>query len=132
MPAFWGFLFGFLGEDQPIIVEKWGGTCLHPAVRCFETPIIYEEGINITQDLRKIWNEAFFSYMVNNEVGSFYYCVNPEIDDTGGLFLDDWVSFDTSKQELLRQIPSTNPLSILYKVYLGNGLSMCHEEVVGL
>ena len=70
--------------------------------------------------------------MEDNEIGSFYLCVNPESDDTGGLFLDDCVSFETSKQELLRQIPSTNPLIILYEGYLGDGLSMCLEEVVGL
>ena len=26
--------------------------------------------------------------MVDNEISSFYWCVNPESDDTGGLFLD--------------------------------------------
>ena len=89
MPALWDFLFGFLGEDQPILVGEWGGTYVNPAVWGFEAPIINEEGIDITQDLETIWNEAFVSYMVDNEIGSFYWCVNPESDDTSGLFLDD-------------------------------------------
>ena len=48
------------------------------------------------------------SYLRDNNLSYYYWTLNPNSGDTGGLLLDDWQSIDTEKQDLLSdyQFPS--------------------------
>ncbi len=51
------------------------------------------------------WNEALVAYLATLDRGGpvsfFYWCVNPNSGDTGGLYLDDWITLDQKRLTLL-------------------------------
>jgi endoglucanase len=73
-------------------------------------PIIVGEfgGRSVGQDLEGIWQRSLVSYLRENNLSYFYWTLNPNSGDTGGLLLDDWQTVDSDKQALLsdHQFPS--------------------------
>ncbi len=43
---------------------------------------------------------------------NFFWCVNPNSGDTGGIFNNDWMTADEKKLEFLRRLVE-NPTNIL-------------------
>ena len=89
LPHVWHEHFGFLlgHADVTVVVGEWGG------------PLSSEA------DAR--WQRALVDYLVRNgHVSSFYWCLNPNAGDTGGLLLDDWKTPHAEKLELLRPLHS--------------------------
>ena len=87
MPGIWDEHFGHLVGSHPIVPGEFGGR-------------------NTDQDA--VWQDAFVDYMLDNDIRSFFYwSLNPNSADTGGILLDDWVSVDESKLETLAPLLDT-------------------------
>jgi len=88
MPGVWDAHFGFVTEEtgQPVVVGETGGTA---------------EGDD------RVWVEAAVSYFKSRGFSIFWYCLNPNSDDTGGLLLDDWRTPNRPKLDLLAPLPAT-------------------------
>ncbi|MBE9126831.1 MULTISPECIES: cellulase family glycosylhydrolase [unclassified Coleofasciculus] len=49
-----------------------------------------------------IWQRKLVEFVRQEELGFAYWSWNPNSDDTGGILLDDWLTVDAPKQELLQ------------------------------
>ena len=85
MPDIWDEHFGYLFErDQPVVVGEFGGRYMG-------------------QD--QIWQDAFVDYLIDNDAHSFFYwSLNPNSGDTGGLLQDDWRTVNQAKLALLQRL----------------------------
>lgn len=85
MPAVWESHFGFLKDKGYVLaVGEFGGRL---------------EG----KDL--LWQEAFVKYLVDKNIDHFFYwSLNPNSGDTGGILKDDWISVDNRKLEALKPL----------------------------
>lgn len=87
MPAIWHTHFGHLASAYPVVVGEFGGFYddAHPG----EIP----------------WNEAFVAYLATLDRGRpasfFYWSLNPNSSDTGGLYEDDWSTLVPRRLTLL-------------------------------
>jgi endoglucanase len=87
LPSIWDDHWGLAGRNgTAIIVGEWGGR-------------------NVGDD--QVWQNALVSYMIQRNMSSFMWCLNPGSEDTGGLLKNDWKSLDEGKAALLRQSPSS-------------------------
>jgi len=86
LPAVWDSFWGYLVKDQtaPILVGEFGTK--------YQT----------TKDRQ--WIDSFKNYIQQNGLNWTFWALNPDSGDTGGLLLDDWISVDQSKQDILKQI----------------------------
>jgi endoglucanase len=102
MPGIWNMHFGYIKNmtgNFPIIPGEWGGK--------------YASG---SQDER--WQNAFSSYLIANcMTNQFYWCLNPNSGDTGGLLGDDWTTPNTRKLQLLH---NTQPNPTKFSASNGN------------
>ena len=92
MPPIWDLQWGYLSKTgrAPILLGEWGGRY---------------EGKD------KTWQDKMAAYLkdeANQVAGNFYWCINPESGDTGGLLLS-WPSHegDSGKLLLLSAMPTT-------------------------
>lgn len=83
MPKIWDAHFGFLAAKYPLAVGEFGGRY---------------DGKD------KIWQDAFIEYLKNKNMSFFYWCLNPNSGDTGGILLDDWQSVNQNKMKLLQKV----------------------------
>lgn len=74
--AQWDTHFGFIRKLNKwgLIVGEWGG-----------------------RDVDYPWQDAFSTYLAKMDIDSFYWCLNPNSGDTGGILLDDWRTLNTQK-----------------------------------
>ena len=93
-------------ENLPGIWESHWAYLIHENI----APIIIGEfgGRSVGEDPEGIWQRTLVSYLRDNNLSYYYWTLNPNSGDTGGLLLDDWQSIDTEKQNLLSdyQFPS--------------------------
>ncbi|MNI38010.1 Endoglucanase E1 precursor [compost metagenome] len=91
MPALWDATWGYISKEgiAPLIVGEFGG-------RSVDTSS--EEGK---------WQNALVDYIGANNLYWTYWTLNPNSGDTGGLLLDDWVSWNAPKQLMLDRIMQT-------------------------
>lgn len=84
LPAIWDSHWGYLHHEEvaPVIVGEFGGR-------------------SVGDDAEGIWQRALVSYLREHDLSYFYWTLNPNSGDTGGLLLDDWQTVDPEKQELL-------------------------------
>lgn len=89
MPKIWDDHFGGASAATGLatIVGEWGGTLA---------------------DKDKVWQETFMQYILKNKMGFFYWCLNPESGDTGGLLKSDWRTPETGKLNILSNAPYTD------------------------
>ena len=52
------------------------------------------------------WQDELKAFLLEHGLSSFYWALNPNSGDTGGLLLDDWITPDTSKLARLSELPS--------------------------
>jgi len=85
MPAIWDEHFGTLfGDRYAVVPGEFGGKYT---------------------DTDKVWQDAFVSYLLQKGGrSSFYWCLNPNSGDTGGLLLDDWKTVNMGKLALLQRL----------------------------
>lgn len=87
MEKLWMRHFGhLLASGATVVVGEWGGPF---------------EGKD------RQWQEAFSRFLRDRQLSSFYWSLNPNSEDTGGLLADDWTSPQNAKLSLLRSHPST-------------------------
>jgi endoglucanase len=91
MPGIWDALFGRLvGQGFTVISGEFGGryvTTQAPAQN------------------DKLWQDSFVSYLLSKgTTSSFYWCLNPNSGDTGGVLGDDWRTWNNDKLLLLQRL----------------------------
>lgn len=70
-----------------------------------------------------VWLNAYASYLKTNDItDNFFWCVNPNSGDTGGLLLDDWKTPDTNKLTILANLVP-NPTDVLNAIKSTENLS---------
>ncbi len=53
----------------------------------------------------RVWMQAFAQFLIQLKIDvGFFWCLNPNSGDTGGLLQDDWTTPEVWKLELLHQI----------------------------
>eukprot|EP01112_Ceratiomyxa_fruticulosa_P009012 TRINITY_DN2345_c0_g4_i2.p1 TRINITY_DN2345_c0_g4~~TRINITY_DN2345_c0_g4_i2.p1 ORF type:complete len:297 (-),score=59.91 TRINITY_DN2345_c0_g4_i2:89-979(-) len=86
MPDIWQAHFGYVPQKtgQAIVVGEWGG---------------------FMQGNDQVWLEAFVSWLGSKgTTDTFFWCLNPDSGDTGGLLLNDWKTPETAKLQLLQKL----------------------------
>jgi endoglucanase len=91
MAAIWETMFGYLtGQGFTVIVGEFGGQ--------------YTTSSTKSQD-DKLWQDTFVSWLISKGMkNSFYWCVNPNSGDTGGMYANDWITWNTGKLALLQRL----------------------------
>lgn len=86
LPAVWDKYWGYLLKENiaPVLIGEFGTK--------YET------------EKDRQWLQAFRSYIQQNRLNWIFWSLNPNSADTGGLLLDDWVSMNQAKQDVLKQI----------------------------
>lgn len=91
MPPIWDRDFGFVSKNNiaPIVIGEFGGWLK-------------------SSNHDDAWQAKITSYISANNLSFFYWCLQPNSGDTGGLLNDDWVTPVQAKLDLLSQA-SPNP-----------------------
>ena len=102
MPAIWDMQYGFISRDDaaPVIIGEWGGRGNG------------DDGI---------WQEAFREYLTERQIGSFYWSLNPESQDTGGLIVG-WelpIVPEDAKLRMLSYLPSSPVPAAIDRIWGG-------------
>lgn len=89
MPAIWDDHFGEASKASGIatVIGEWGGHF-------------------VGKD--KQWQLKFFQYIQEKKISFFYWCLNPDSVDTGGLIHEDWRTPEMNRLTLLGEAPSTS------------------------
>ncbi|NPA27347.1 MAG: glycoside hydrolase family 5 protein [Chloroflexi bacterium] len=86
MPDIWDLHFGQFAGSYAIVIGEWGG----------------RYGAADPKD--RVWHEAFVDYLIAKGLfNTFYWALNPDSGDTGGILLDDWTLVREDKMRLLRR-----------------------------
>lgn len=98
MPAIWDRDFGHVKKDGlgALCIGEWGGWMR-------------------ASNKDDVWQNAFAQYLSDNEIDFFYWCLNPDSGDTGGLLQDDWVTPVQPKLDLLAKA-APNPTKFNFAV----------------
>ncbi|EGC35631.1 hypothetical protein DICPUDRAFT_152047 [Dictyostelium purpureum] len=83
----WDLNFGLLPTNtgRAVVVGEWGGKYI--------------------DNMDKIWMDAFVDYLIEKKcTDNFFWCLNPNSGDTGGIYLDDWVCVNNEKLNLLNKL----------------------------
>ncbi|OKP91571.1 glycoside hydrolase family 5 [Paenibacillus helianthi] len=95
LPKLWDDTWGYISKEQiaPVLAGEFGGRSVD------------------TLTVEGKWQNALVSYIGQNNLYWTYWSLNPNSGDTGGLLLDDWVSWNEPKQAMLDPImkPVTFP-----------------------
>jgi endoglucanase len=85
MPKIWDTHFGYLTSKGFVVsLGEFGGRYLN-------------------QD--RIWQDAFIEYLAKKDMKNFFYwSLNPNSGDTGGLLNDDWTTINNGKLDLLKKL----------------------------
>jgi endoglucanase len=88
MPEIWNDHWAKVVGQRPVVIGEWGGQ--------------YDNDAS-GKDLA--WNDAFVSFLVSKNLGcsTFYWALNPNSGDTGGLLKDDWTTPESAKLALLNR-----------------------------
>jgi aryl-phospho-beta-D-glucosidase BglC (GH1 family) len=88
-------------ENLPAIWEKYWGYLVSENI----APVLIGEfGTRYETEKDRQWLVAFQSYIQKNKLSWTFWSLNPNSGDTGGLLLDNWISVNQSKQNILKQI----------------------------
>ena len=53
----------------------------------------------------KVWQDAYIDYVISKQMAGFYYwCLNPNSGDTGGILQNDWITPVQPKIDLLHRL----------------------------
>jgi len=93
MPAIWDDHFGYIKDMKgpAVVTGEWGGNL---------------------QGKNGVWMNAFVNYLKNRKMtDTFFWCLNPDSGDTGGLLDYDWVTPVQDKLDLLAKlVPNPSPV----------------------
>ena len=78
------------------------------------TVVVGEWGGVYSRNLKdKLWQDRFADYLRTKGWGSFYWCLNPNSQDTGGLLTDSWTTPEAGKLQMLSRLTSTPAAPLL-------------------
>lgn len=85
MPRIWDVHFGYLVEEgYTVVMGEFGGRYV---------------------DKDKVWADKFVDYLIERKISNFYYwALNPNSGDTGGVLQDNWQSVNQAKLDLLKKM----------------------------
>ncbi|EFM08879.1 glycoside hydrolase family 5 [Paenibacillus curdlanolyticus YK9] len=88
MPALWDSYWGYISKENiaPILIGEFGG-----------------RGVDLTTT-EGVWQNKLVDYIKTNDLYWTYWSLNPNSGDTGGLLLDDWLTWNSPKQAMLDRI----------------------------
>ncbi len=91
MPNVWNTLFGHLTtQGFTVIAGEFGGRYTTSA----------QKNMN-----DRLWQDSFVDYLIaRGTKSSFYWAVNPNSGDTGGVYQDDWMTWIQDKVTLLQRL----------------------------
>ena len=83
LPAIWDAHFGYLRNSRALVIGEFGGT--------------YDDATEVA------WGDAFVDWLDDAPHGPyfFYWALNPNSGDTGGILGDDWQTPVARKLDLL-------------------------------
>eukprot|EP00966_Prymnesium_polylepis_P295206 6817387-Prymnesium_polylepis.3 len=87
--------------------DVWREHFLAPAQVAGATLVIGEWGGEYT-GADELWQDRFKSFLLEERLSSFYWALNPNSGDTGGLLLQDWATPNSAKTQLLAELPSSS------------------------
>jgi endoglucanase len=84
LPGIWENHWSYLQKENiaPVVVGEFGGR-------------------SVGDDKEGVWQRTLVSYLSKNRISYFYWTLNPDSGDTGGVLLNDWQSVDPGKKALL-------------------------------
>jgi len=86
LPPIWQTHFGFVANTtgNAVVVGEWGG---------------------LLGGASEVWLNAFTNWLITNKAtNQFFWCLNPNSADTGGLLQDDWMTPVPAKLNLLKKL----------------------------
>jgi len=86
MPAIWDTHYGFVPATtgNAMVIGEWGGA------------VSGQNGV---------WMNAFVDYLIaKGATDNFFWCLNPDSGDTGGLLDNDWKTPDQAKLNLVKRL----------------------------
>ncbi len=88
LPAIWDQTWGYISKQNiaPVLVGEFGG-----------------RNVDMSSTEGK-WQNTLVDYIRANNLYFTYWSLNPNSGDTGGLLLDDWVTWNRPKQDMLSRI----------------------------
>jgi len=104
--SIWDAHFGYIAKGS---ISKSGQTIKAPVV-------VGEYGTKYSNNQEKNWLNSFINYLKNNlkQKNTFFWCLNANSGDTGGLLKSDWKSPETAKLNKLAEL-QPNPTKFIYK-----------------
>eukprot|EP00966_Prymnesium_polylepis_P177823 4117984-Prymnesium_polylepis.1 len=91
-------------ENMP---EVWNDHFL-AAKKATKVPMVIGEMGGDGIDLDRVWQKKAMEYFPTQDVGIFYFCINPTSEDTGGVLAEDWRTAVQFKLDLLALLPATD------------------------
>lgn len=115
----WEEHFGYLkDEGYAIVIGEFGGHYDWPESGAVRIQDMW--GYLPRSDYDKKWQNAFVDYMSDKNIEGCYWSINPESDDTGGLYSHaydartntsgwgEWTGFETEKWDMLQRLWDSN------------------------
>jgi endoglucanase len=84
LPAVWDKYWGYLATNTPILIGEFG--------------------TRLQTEKDRQWFQKLGNYIQAKHLNWTFWSLNPNSGDTGGLLLDDWLSVQQEKQNLLKAI----------------------------
>ena len=75
-------------------------------------PIVVGETGGVFRDRDKAWQLEFIAWCASQHIGIFYFALNPDSKDTGGILMPDWTTPHQEKLQMLLGVPSTDVASL--------------------
>jgi endoglucanase len=86
LPSVWDAHWGYIARDgiAPVVLGEFGGR-------------------SVGSDPAGQWQRALLNYVQGKRLGYISWALNPDSGDTGGILQDDWLTVQSSKQNLYTQ-----------------------------
>ncbi|KOO53394.1 cellulase (glycosyl hydrolase family 5) subfamily protein [Chrysochromulina tobinii] len=93
----------------------WTDHFLAPARAARAALLVGEWGGRYVGD-DELWQDRFKAFLLENSLSSFYWALNPNSGDTGGILLEDWTAPHVEKQQMLSELPASSVAQALASV----------------
>jgi len=107
MPDIWWthWAFARYRTNQPAVVTEWGGWYVSSGAEVPTDRGYSDEHRTAFVANDTAWQEKFLDYLTTNGIGFFYWGLNPDSADTGGILGPGWVpnALTTRKVNMLRR-----------------------------